>query len=591
MRETLQRLDAQGAVIRQKRTTLFPAERELPDKLWSVLVQSLPAAVAGNFGRLIISEKYESAWRQAQRRFEELLDTRLLAIETGVARSNKKLDVLISGEALTNEKLEALLKLTVRRAEQNQRVDRAEAKLLQAQNEVEQWKRKYLELMKDQPSLEALLGTGDLDAAAEAKQAEIDRQTLEQAKHYFELGKIQELRFDWTAALQAYRTAWELGNDYEYGWRYGLLAAQQKHFGDAERVFEQLCERPATAMQKPATLIQLGEIYARTQRPRQAEDQFLQAGDLYRESASADSEEANFGIAAVQHTLGDLYYRLHWMPEAEKAIRLALKTYTELADRDPEKHLRNVAGMRENLANLLCYMERWDEAETQYLASRETFRELVKTRPAENTQHLANMLNDLALFYRARDRTEEEERALRESLMLFEKLAQTNPDAYEEAVAMCQDNLAILLSMSRRPDEAVAAYQEALDIRQRLARAEPAVYTPVLAMTLNDIGAHYQRYNMLEDALKLCQAAEQIVRPLWEQNPELHGDTAARVYGLKADLWLQSGRSGEEACQFYRTALIMAHAADLRRTIQELITQRCSGTARTALADPSNVMS
>ncbi|KAA6465197.1 hypothetical protein DYQ86_04430 [Acidobacteria bacterium AB60] len=130
-------------------------------------------------------------------------------------------------------------------------------------------------------------------------------------------------------------------------------------------------------------------------------------------------------------------------------------------------------------------------------------------------------------------------------------------------------------------------FERAIGIRDRLAQKYPEVYTPVLAMTVNDVAAHYQRYGLYEDGLKWCQTAESLMRSLWDANPGMHGDTIARVMGLKAKLWLQTQRPTNQACAFLREGMTMAIEPGLRRTIQSVIQQFCEESAPPGPQRPS----
>lgn len=117
LRSVLQQLDARGAAIQGSTTLLFPAEREFPDGLWLRLVDSLPRLVADNFSNLIVSEEYGPAWKEAQRRFEDLVASRLVTIESGVAQSNQKLDRLAARQATNTQILIEIHSLELQRAQ------------------------------------------------------------------------------------------------------------------------------------------------------------------------------------------------------------------------------------------------------------------------------------------------------------------------------------------------------------------------------------------------------------------------------------------------------------------------------------------
>src|SRR5205085_11533081 len=88
--------------------------------------------------------------------------------------------------------------------------------------------------------LSHLLASGDLDGALRIKTEQVEAQRGEVdklARHSFELGAIQELRFDRPRALEAYREAWRLKELPEYGFKYAYLAQQQNHYDEAIRAY------------------------------------------------------------------------------------------------------------------------------------------------------------------------------------------------------------------------------------------------------------------------------------------------------------------------------------------------------------------
>src|SRR5262249_37083157 len=80
--------------------------------------------------------------------------------------------------------------------------------------------------------LSELLAEGDLDGALQLKKQRVTVESQSLSRDLFELGAIHELRSDWSEALAAYRKAWQLERNFEFGFKYAFFTQRQKHFSE-----------------------------------------------------------------------------------------------------------------------------------------------------------------------------------------------------------------------------------------------------------------------------------------------------------------------------------------------------------------------
>jgi tetratricopeptide (TPR) repeat protein/DNA polymerase III delta prime subunit len=94
-RKTMERLDAQGLSIQEKSESILLKIRTAPDALLAELKRRLPERFKENFQKLIDSDRYQSAWREAKDVFEARLMSVVISIAGGVEENGHKIDLLL----------------------------------------------------------------------------------------------------------------------------------------------------------------------------------------------------------------------------------------------------------------------------------------------------------------------------------------------------------------------------------------------------------------------------------------------------------------------------------------------------------------
>ena len=255
-RLTLERLDAQGAAMRQKSLSLKLECRVVPEALLSELNSQLPECLEKNFRAIIVKPEYEEGWKQAQLIFQGYANAALGRIDEATQKIDRKTDVLpqvVEDTAATREGVAKLLKIAEAVFNSNEKEGRVtEQQLKDKDAEIARLAedlRKLQEQLATRASepaearLSDLLAAGNLAGALRLKTQQVETRRSEAEKlprDLFELGTIHELRFDWSEALKAYREAWKLERNPEYGFKYAYSAQRQNHFLEAIDVYEVL---------------------------------------------------------------------------------------------------------------------------------------------------------------------------------------------------------------------------------------------------------------------------------------------------------------------------------------------------------------
>jgi tetratricopeptide (TPR) repeat protein len=583
-RLTLERLDAQGAAMRQKSLSLMLECRVLPTALLSELNSQLPECLAENFRAIIVKPEYEEGWKQAQLIFQGYANAALGRIDEATQKIDRKTDVLpqmAEDTAATRKMLERSFDIAVQEGRVTERqLEEKNADIARLTEELRKLQ-EQLATRASEPAearLSDLLAAGNLAGALRLKTQQVETRRSEAEKlprDLFELGTIHELRFDWPSAFAAHREAWRLERNPEYGFKYAYTAQRQNRFSEAIGVYEVLRRMYTNPADVAGTLNNLAILYRATQRIKEAEEAYREALSIYRELAQANPEAYRPYVATTLNNLALLYSDTQRMKEAEEAYREALSIRRELAQANPEAYLPDVAMTLNNLALLYSDTQRMKQAEEAYREALSTYCELAQANPEAYRPYVALTLNNLALLYSATQRMKQAEEAYHEALSTYRELAQATPEAYRPYVATTLNNLALLYSATQRMKQAEEAYREALSIRRELAQANPEAYLPDVAMTLNNLALLYSATQRMKEAEEACREAEGLLEPLWRVNPEVHGDQMGRILLMRALVCEALGESSTDACALARRALAAAYDPGLKQGIQQRIDRLC----------------
>ena len=564
LRLVLETLDAQGAAMARNDLSLNITLRALPEELLSKLIAKLPESLDKNFRALIVGSKYERAWKEKLLIFERSARKALEDIDQTTQRTESKVDRIGEDAKAIRE----LLEKEWRSAQQQGRLspEQLKDKDQEIARLTEQLRKLQDELAArssepEEVRLSTLIATGDLAGAIRLKSNQVNSRRSEAQmlpRDLFELGKLHELRFDWPNALRAYREAWELRQDPEFGFSYAYYARLQNHFTEAIAVYQNLLPTSRNPADRAMTLNNMAVLYRETQRMKDAEAAFVEALSIRHELAKANPEAYLPIVAMTLNNMAILYRDTQRMKDAEAAYGEALSKYRELAKANPEAYLPDVAMTLNNLAILYSDTQRMKGAEAAFGEALSKYRELAKANPEAYLPYVAMTLNNLANLYRDAQRMKDAEAAFGEALSNRRELAKANPEAYLPDVATTLNNLAVLYSDAQRMKDAEAAYGEALSIRRELAKANPEAYLPYVATTLNNLAVLYSDAQRMKDAEAAYGEALSIRHELAKANPEAYLPDVATTLNNLAVLYRETQRMKDAEAAFVE-ALSIRH--------------------------------
>jgi hypothetical protein len=547
-RDTLERLDAQGAEVMCKSTSLRLECRKLPDLFCVQLRECLPEILQEKFRLLISRPDNEAAWKQMEQLFQEAMLEISLSIKSDTTELRADTRDIKTGLG----ELGDLLHRLIAAAERDNRISAAEARALRAESTAAEWKRKYLELERTSPSLRGLLLDGDLKNATRALEQLKQRleqsqmiDSLELARTSFELGTLYELQFDGSKALQEYRAAWKLQMIPEYGFTYAKSAAQQNQFPEAAEVYQTLCRMYTQAPQIAGVLNRLGLVYRKSNQIDKAEQAFTNALDMFERLVKDDAYLYEPMVAATQDNMAVLYRETGRFREAGQAFERALALRRMLALKNYKQFVPDMANTLNNLGLLYLDTQEWEMAEDKFSEALAIREELAMRNPEIYLSAYAESLNNMGCLFIRTARGREAANSYLSALTIRLKLAGNDPDAHQGDLAMTLSNLGNLCYLILEKSEALDYYTQSLRIRYNMALTDSDSFTPDLVATQINLTNLFISMERFDDAERMCGEAEKALEPMWQKTPQLYGNLMSRILWNRSDLLERLGKIEE----------------------------------------------
>jgi tetratricopeptide (TPR) repeat protein len=564
---TLERLDAQGAAIASKSTSILLQTRPIPPELLTVLQSRLPGKFHDSFSSLLVTEKYQQAWNQAELAFRGWLQDTLARIDARTENIDRKTDLLPG----MSEKLDQLTRMLAgqqavnedfsRRLGQSLNRDKSDgvAGGLNVAQLVEESKRQAALIEQLQKQLAArasepgdvefarLLRDQDYDAALKLKSSQVEARAAEASKlarDLYELGSVHDLRFEWSKALDAYRRAWTIENKYDYGFSYGVFAQKLNHSDEAIKVYQALLDLPDTPARRADTLNNLVLALSATRQFFEAEKAVRQVVAIRRELAKTDPQQIA-EVAGAYNNLGLVLYQVQRNRGAEWAYLRALSIRCKLAATNPDANRPLVAETLVNLGLLYSRIQRIDKAEKVYKEALDNYDKTPADRSLVYKPEVAAALNNIGFLYKDAERPVDAEKAYEGALEKYKALAEANPEAYLPDVAMTLMNRANLYAKTERRVLAESDFDEAIRIYRGLHKPNRDPYLPGLAQTLTNVGSLYYRTLRAPLAMKAYRKSIAIYYRLTKASPEVYQSEYANVLNNLGNLYIDQGRMND----------------------------------------------
>ena len=192
------------------------------------------------------------------------------------------------------------------------------------------------------------------------------------AQACYDLGRINELTFQWPAALENYRQAWKLSGerDADMGFKLAHFTTGFCNHDEAIKIYEAVVRLFADPYDRAKTLINLGALYAECHRKEEAERAFLDAvRTVVPETGVTDLRLAKLGAHALTN-LGIIYQEAGNSEKAQKAYSDGIEILTALSKVADRTVTTELANSLVNLADLLIDQKLYEEAERALTVSR-----------------------------------------------------------------------------------------------------------------------------------------------------------------------------------------------------------------------------
>ena len=555
----LEQLDAQGAAMGSKSTSILLQTRTVPAALLADLQARLPEIYNSSFRTLLVTDKYQKAWNQAELAFRDWLSDAVARIDARTENIDRKTDLLPgidqkveeirrqvgSQQAFNDDFLARYEKAVLRGAA----ADAAELKAAQLEEESER-QAALIEQLQQQlaartpepgdAEFSQFLRDKDYDAALMLKSSQVEARATEASKlarDLYELGSVHDLRFEWSQALDAYRRAWAIEKNYDYGFAYGVFAQKLNFFDEAIQVYQVLLDLPDTPAKRADTLNNLMLALNAKRRFPEAEKVIRQVVAIRRKLAKTDPAQLA-EVGGALNNLGLVLYQTQRNRDAEWTYLRALSIRCKLSATDPGANLPLVAETLVNLGLLYLRTQRIDKAEKVYQEALANYDKIPADRSLVYKPEVAAALNNLGMLYKNIERPEDSEKAYDGALERYKDLAKLNPGAYLPDVAMTQMNRANLFLKTGRPADADPAYDEAIRIYRGLPKPTRDTYLLGLAQTLTSAGNLYKNTNRPVDALHAYRKSIALYSRLIKANPDAYRSEYADALNNLGNLYV-----------------------------------------------------
>lgn len=351
---------------------------------------------------------------------------------------------------------------------------------------------------------------------------------------------------------------------------YATFLLVNNQYGKAEKIYRQCLdiydavENPSAESkgEKAAVLVNLANLYSRTQRSSECEAMYRSALKIYAHLAKDNLDDFGQivgGVVIVMMNLAALYCEDRKYAESETLLRDALEYCRFVANIDGKAEM---ALVQMKLANLYPNALQYEEAEALYKDSLATLRSLAAEYPGNFDQWLADVLNSFANFCQRMERYAESEAMYIESLEIRQRMAKENPMAFELELAQTQRNLAVLYEHTNRFDEGEALCMEALKIYRHWADEAPKAFEPDLINALASLIIIYRDTDRLVDSEPVLKEVSEILSRQLDINYAKYGPLLADVQVILASIYHKTKRTAEREAAYKEALDIYQHLAN-----------------------------
>jgi Tfp pilus assembly protein PilF len=313
-----------------------------------------------------------------------------------------------------------------------------------------------------------------------------EKQVAKIAAYHFSRAEIFGLQFKPLEALPHYARAYQYRPDEaRYALRFGGALQEQGRRSEARSVYSksikklQKAEDCGGARELVFMLTNLGVIFAEEKSFQPAQKAFEQALDAIQAceaTIAADPGELSYHRANIRANIATIYVETGRLPEAEEEFVQALQLYAQGIGASYYNFTIKIASGLNNFGSLYYKANRLKDAEEMYKASLghvSFLKEHFRAQPTVYLPLAARTLNNLGHVHAASKEYKRAEESYLESLCIYRYLLRTSR-RYEPAAMTTLSNLNVLYRSTGREDLARRAQDEAKTLRDRpLGRSSP----------------------------------------------------------------------------------------------------------------------
>lgn len=227
----------------------------------------------------------------------------------------------------------------------------------------------------------------------------------------------------------------------------GQYANTEREYKEALEIYRQLTEvTPTFLMNVAITLNNLGNLHLNIDQYANAEKEYKEALEIYRQLAEKSPEmnqpyvvgalnlNPHHCLAGTLHNLGVFHTYIGKYADAESEFKEALDTYRQLAETSSEAYLPHVATVLNNLGNFHMNTSKHGDAEKEYREALKIQRQLAEASPEAYLPKVAQTLFNISLFRMEQGNLSEAEQMAQESLEKYQTMAKLSPEAFNKDV-------------------------------------------------------------------------------------------------------------------------------------------------------------
>lgn len=254
--------------------------------------------------------------------------------------------------------------------------------------------------------------------------------------------------------------------------------------------------------------INIGFFNASRGESKAAEQNYLNAIELYEELVKTDKDNYSENLGIAYNNIGLFYSENEVFEKAEACYVKAIQIFKEIVLDNPDRYYPNLSRCYNNIG-LCCYNQgKLNIAEDYYIKAIRIRERLVEMNPMIYKADLSESYNNAGLLYDDKNDNLKAEFYFEKAIEILEELSKTNPDRYCDSLAISYNNFSGYFRRINNPEKVIEYSLKAIEILEDLANKKPKRYNQDLAISywnyaefLQDRKLFYRAYLVAKTAM------------------------------------------------------------------------------------------